>query len=135
MLLWNPLAKVSNSYMASGTQMRSDGLNKKIGFPLPYGFFFVSFLFLFCSVLTCKSGRFGPIFFPKKKKKVVPQLRMSRWPHNGSTVTARPWRGSDTGRMPLWEGSTALYSLRAEVLTPCVGPLTPHLPSPLMWLY
>ncbi len=37
--------------------------------------------------------------------------------------------------MPLWEGSVTLYSLHVEVLTPCVGPLTPHLLSPLMWLY
>lgn len=37
--------------------------------------------------------------------------------------------------MPLWEGLDALYSLHAGVLTPCVGPLTPHLLSPLMWLY
>lgn len=68
--------------------------------------------------------------------KVVPRVRMSHWPHNGATVTARPPLSSDSRRMPLWEGFwVALYSLHAEVLTPCVGPLTPHLLSPLMWLY
>ena len=68
--------------------------------------------------------------------KVVPRVRMSHWPYNGATVTARPPLSSDSRRMPLWEGFwVALYSLHAEVLTPCVGPLTPHLPSLLMWLY
>ena len=34
--------------------------------------------------------------------KVVPRVRMSHWPHNGATVTARPPLSSDSRRMPLW---------------------------------
>lgn len=57
--------------------------------------------------------------------------KASQW----ATVMACPLWNSDSRRMPLWEGLVALYSLHAKVLTPCVGPLTPHLLSPLMWLY
>lgn len=55
----------------------------------------------------------------------------SQW----ATATARPLWTSDSRRMPQWEGLITLYSFHTEVLTHCVGPLTPHLLSPLMWLY
>ena len=67
--------------------------------------------------------------------KVVPWVRMSHWPHNGPQ-----WQPVLRGAVIAGECHSgrvldALYSLHAKVLTPCVSPLTPHLLSPLMWLY
>lgn len=65
-------------------------------------------------------------------QRVVPPSQNESLASQWAGVTGRPPWSSDSGRTPLW---AALYSPHAEVLTPCVGPLTPHLLSPLMWLY
>lgn len=65
--------------------------------------------------------------------RLVPELRMSHWRSQRATVTAGALEIAaecHSGR-----GLGALYSLYAKVLTPCVGPLTPHLMPSLMWLY
>lgn len=82
------------------------------------------------------SKRFVPTFWnPWVFLKVVPWVRMSHWPHNGPQWQPVLRRALIAGECHSGRVLDALYSLHAEVLTPCVGPLTPHLLSPLMWLY
>lgn len=78
----------------------------------------------------------SPLFeIPGTLLKVVPWVRMSHWPHNGPQWQPVLRRALIAGECHSGRVLVALYSLHAEVLTPCVGPLTPHLLSPLMWLY
>ena len=81
-------------------------------------------------------GGLSPLFeIPGTFLKVVPQIRMSHWPHNGPQWQPVLRRALIAGECHSGRVLDILYSLHAEVLTPCVGPLTPHLLSPLMWLY
>lgn len=98
MLFWNPLAKVSSNYIASGTQTRSHGLDKKKRFPLLYVIFFILILILrrvhvqthTCTLTEANPRGLAP-FFSKKKKSCSPtknESLASQWFHSDSPSLA-----------------------------------------------